>query len=244
VHHSFTNCWAGHGASDVMAPGKAVQLEEFNIRAGAELDQPAKSELYVEACERACLQHRACEGFIFDSISWETPQCWLKGSINHDECKYDRKYSLYNWIVKTPPDPNNRRNVVRRDEDRIGEWGGSCSCSDGSIYDVGDNGDLCGSLACENGFPGVCIRRAGPWSHNGVVCDKARLQQDEKRVSAVERLNRRFSLGRQSNQLWMAGDTHHICSRSHAQQLSSAQSCHAYGHTACAPSCCHLDVCV
>lgn len=46
-----------------------------------------------------------------------------------------------------------------------GEWGGSCICPDGGVLQVGDNNDVCGSLACIGGKSGVCQRKSGPWSN-------------------------------------------------------------------------------
>ena len=40
--------------------------------------------------------------------------------------------------------------------DGVGGWGGWCTCPDGQRYNVGDNGDSCGSLACEGGAAGPC----------------------------------------------------------------------------------------
>jgi len=51
-----------------------------------------------------------------------------------------------------------------------GGWGGSCTCPDGSVYQVGDNGDACGSLACGGGTSGQCNRHHGEWSGNKVSC--------------------------------------------------------------------------
>ena len=47
----------------------------------------------------------------------------------------------------------------------VGEGGGSCTCPDGSVYQVGDNGDGCGSLACVGGAPA----RAPPRPARGVA---------------------------------------------------------------------------
>ena len=58
-------------------------------------------------------------------------------------------------------------NVVAK---HVGEWGGRCTCPDGSQYDVSDNADLCGSLACPGGTSGDCMREKGPWSHRKVTC--------------------------------------------------------------------------
>ena len=38
----------------------------------------------------------------------------------------------------------------------VGMWGGSCTCPDGQSYWVGDNIDLCASLACVGGVSGAC----------------------------------------------------------------------------------------
>jgi hypothetical protein len=43
-----------------------------------------------------------------------------------------------------------------RVEDNVGAWGGLCICPDGTSYEVGDNNDACGSLACEGGAAGPC----------------------------------------------------------------------------------------
>jgi hypothetical protein len=36
----------------------------------------------------------------------------------------------------------------------VGSWGGSCTCPNGQVYDVGDSGNTCESLACEGGIAG------------------------------------------------------------------------------------------
>jgi len=40
----------------------------------------------------------------------------------------------------------------------VGAWGGTCTCPDGSVFNVGDNFNGCGSLACEGGVAGECIK--------------------------------------------------------------------------------------
>jgi len=51
-----------------------------------------------------------------------------------------------------------------------GEYGGACTCPDGQVYQVADNLDWCGSLACIGGTSGECNSREGPWSKNRVTC--------------------------------------------------------------------------
>jgi hypothetical protein len=43
-----------------------------------------------------------------------------------------------------------------RSDSGVGSWGGLCTCPDGQTYEVGDNGDYCGSLACDGGIAGAC----------------------------------------------------------------------------------------
>jgi hypothetical protein len=51
-----------------------------------------------------------------------------------------------------------------------GGWGGACTCPDGQVYQVGDNMNGCGSLACFGGKSGTCHRRNGSWSKKQVTC--------------------------------------------------------------------------
>jgi hypothetical protein len=48
----------------------------------------------------------------------------------------------------------------------VGGWGGTCTCPDGSVYQVGDENNNCGSIACFGGVAGSC-RRNNPGG-NGV----------------------------------------------------------------------------
>lgn len=43
-------------------------------------------------------------------------------------------------------------------------------CPDGTEFQVGDNNNNCGSLACEGGTVEQCGRIAGSWSHRKVTC--------------------------------------------------------------------------
>ena len=52
----------------------------------------------------------------------------------------------------------------------LGGWGGTCTCPNGQVYQVADNGDACGSLSCVGGHSGTCNRYDGPWTYHGVVC--------------------------------------------------------------------------
>merc|ERR1711953_84404 len=61
-------------------------------------------------------------------------------------------------------------NIVEENAPGVGGWGGSCTCPDGSVYQVGDNIDHCDSLACIGGVSGTCNRRHGVWSRRKVTC--------------------------------------------------------------------------
>jgi len=61
-------------------------------------------------------------------------------------------------------------NVVES-ADWVGEWGGTCTCPDGTQYSVGDVLWDCGALACYGGQMGQCHKMSGPWSKKKVKCD-------------------------------------------------------------------------
>merc|ERR1711998_388287 len=67
-------------------------------------------------------------------------------------------------VSMTPPTVSYVKNANK------GGWGGSCTCPDGSVYQVGDNMTSCGSLACFGGKSGTCHRKNGPWSKAKVTC--------------------------------------------------------------------------
>jgi len=61
--------------------------------------------------------------------------------------------------ARAPPPPQlavRSSNVVERDVAGVGGWGGLCTCPDGLVYRVGDNGDACASIACVGGLAGPC----------------------------------------------------------------------------------------
>ena len=60
--------------------------------------------------------------------------------------------------------------VVVGNAPRVGGWGGTCTCPDGTTYSAGDNYDYCGSLACVGGTSGTCNRYNGAWSGKKVTC--------------------------------------------------------------------------
>lgn len=67
-------------------------------------------------------------------------------------------------------------NVYETGVTGVGNHGGSCTCPDGSVYQVGDSNDSCGSLQCFGGTPGVCNSRSGIWSGNRkVTCAPGRI---------------------------------------------------------------------
>lgn len=72
------------------------------------------------------------------------------------------------------------------EENAAGGWGGSCTCPDGSVYQVGDNNDFCDSLACVGGVSGGCNRQHGVWSYRKVTC-AARDSSAPKETGRVSR---------------------------------------------------------
>ena len=69
------------------------------------------------------------------------------------------------WTTDRPP------NTVVENAAGVGGYGGSCTCPDGTVYQVGDNQDYCGSLACVGGISGTCNSFSGAWSNRRVTCN-------------------------------------------------------------------------
>ena len=71
------------------------------------------------------------------------------------------------------PPASSSGNQVIENAPGVGGWGGSCTCPDGQVYQVGDENNYCASLACEGGVSGTCNRSNGEWSRRRVVCAPA-----------------------------------------------------------------------
>ena len=61
-------------------------------------------------------------------------------------------------------------NTVIKDAPNTGEWGGTCTCPSGDVYQVGDNHNLCASLACEGGVSGPCGENNPGGANVKVIC--------------------------------------------------------------------------
>ena len=85
----------------------------------------------------------------------------------------------------TGPTENLVKKLFHQITQGVGGWGGSCTCPDGKVYQVGDlqghsacsKEDGC-PLACDGGKPGKLNKKRGPWSHRSVACvDVSRLNR-------------------------------------------------------------------
>ena len=56
----------------------------------------------------------------------------------------------------------------------VGVWGGWCTCPDGRVYQVGDEGNMCGSVACDGGTQGECLGMETEGAFRKVICDPGR----------------------------------------------------------------------
>jgi class 3 adenylate cyclase len=81
-------------------------------------------------------------------VPWSSER--VSGLLANESKAWTQLYLLRPWHSA---DPNWYRKV-----DGIGEWGGTCTCPDGQVYEVGDNvGDIgCQTIACEGGTAGPC----------------------------------------------------------------------------------------
>jgi len=73
-----------------------------------------------------------------------------------DEYNYPGRNCMSCGKTCTPAKHVVGQNVVEHNAPGVGGWGGLCTCPDGGVYRVGDNGDSCGSLACHGGISGTC----------------------------------------------------------------------------------------
>jgi len=117
----------------------------------------------------------------WDGKGIESPYACAQVCLSEPECVHaafslGRTCSRYNRLECTLNSDRDHTTFTKltfsfsmRDS-RVGGWGGSCTCPDGSVYQAGDNYDHCGSLACINGVSGTCNRRNGPWSGRKVIC--------------------------------------------------------------------------
>ena len=80
------------------------------------------------------------------------------------------------------------KNIYVRDPASVGSWGGTCTCPDGSVYDVGDKYDACGSLACDGGVSGTCSSHDPGYlgEYMRVVCDQSAVGAREGGIAHFE----------------------------------------------------------
>merc|ERR1711953_1288010 len=91
-------------------------------------------------------------------------------SIENHRCELVRQGGFY-WKADYQIEfKRSTDNLVQEKAPGVGGWGGSCTCPDGSVYQVGDNFNHCGSMACIGGVSGLCNRYHGEWSYRKVTC--------------------------------------------------------------------------
>ena len=81
--------------------------------------------------------------------------------------------------------PSSETSNYYRGESGVGGWGGVCTCPDGQEYNVGDNNNACGSLAC---YGGTITEPCTSGSHGGgmaVTCGSGQLTVTIRTTSAV-----------------------------------------------------------
>ena len=82
-------------------------------------------------------------------------------------------------IVCEKPKPTSQDQVIEK-APGIGGFGGSCTCPNGKVYQVGDNIDHCASLGCIGGISGKCNKAIGKWSNRKVICGQAATEKPPK----------------------------------------------------------------
>jgi hypothetical protein len=115
-----------------------------------------------------CTQEKVCDAYNFgtgvEGYGSSTPcnDGVQLSSISNNNCLVKCMTGYHEVAVST---------TEVTDSSSAGGWGGSCTCPDGTTYQVGDNYDYCGSLRCINGAAGTCNRFVdASWSHKSVTC--------------------------------------------------------------------------
>ena len=98
---------------------------------------------------------------------------------------------------------------------RIGVWGGKCTCPDGRVYQVGDEGNICGSVSCEGGTQGTCNEGEGEWAFRKVVCAPAKKRPRSANKNSHHRDSKAGTWGGEctcpDGQVYLVGDEQNQC---------------------------------
>lgn len=180
---------AGPRAAEILVWARAkAALKGTNASADlAPLDQNAPDYMdQVRARELLDAQQHCpdLDGFIEDGLSDKTVEDSEDDSASmlQEAGSASNKLMLDGLKTGSP----GATNKFIRNAPGVGGWGGSCTCPDGQVYQVGDENNACRSIACDGGTPGTCNRKRGPWALNKVICasleDVRRHQQAQSEI--------------------------------------------------------------
>merc|ERR1719499_1134937 len=167
------NHWIWSGARIQFGPWNGRQISQVDINPCTDLTTTFDGEntltLYCNGeflgqVENSNLNIRNSNLAVAGNQGYEVPRGNFRGCVHYVEV-WD--YDLSSTEVASL---TNVVNIVEENAPGVGGWGGSCTCPDGSVYQVGDNIDFCDSLACIGGVSGTCNRRHGEWSRRKVTC--------------------------------------------------------------------------
>ena len=153
------------GSTQDSTPSTFPPADDFAEVFGYHSSDYTDWRIYVNKDGTVSLQHvRTYRLADMKNCADASPQCV------HDGYKFDLMCGQV--AVKKDAWSAGIENQVTENDPNAGDYGGSCTCPDGSVYQVGDNLDDCGSLACVGGVSGTCNRANGEWSgRRKVVCD-------------------------------------------------------------------------
>jgi len=159
---------------------RIVSSEAFALQARTQMQLSPGSTIEaslpvsIETCPERCTTCKAgggdggwalvdgtCTGYCSSSGWCGNTEYYSNGGTDCSGC------TALPWAYQYYP------NVVTENDGSLGGWGGSCTCPNGVVYQVADNGDSCGSLACNGGTSGTCNKWDGPWTRRGVKCASA-----------------------------------------------------------------------
>eukprot|EP00326_Haptolina_ericina_P033261 CAMPEP_0181245200 /NCGR_PEP_ID=MMETSP1096-20121128/43290_1 /TAXON_ID=156174 ORGANISM="Chrysochromulina ericina, Strain CCMP281" /NCGR_SAMPLE_ID=MMETSP1096 /ASSEMBLY_ACC=CAM_ASM_000453 /LENGTH=638 /DNA_ID=CAMNT_0023341847 /DNA_START=39 /DNA_END=1952 /DNA_ORIENTATION=+ len=182
----FERCAAGLGAGGAEWKIRMVREGACPVRKDEEGVIMPPAEWEIQQLGRPQMRQRTCYPMVwYANANDNCPQAF-QAHFPCDPARQDFRFCQDGWhdycvdadtlrhafaCDHIPPRPG--VNEYWDGTDDAGMWGGECTCPDGHKFYVGDNNDVCGSLACFGGTAGTCVQRPGPWSFRKVVCAPA-----------------------------------------------------------------------
>jgi len=164
AHKTLSHGWDRHTFASLLNSGKYTEIQvDGSVKCGDyDVFGFTPAEGYDLGCwckgHNECAdKHYNCPQFA-ENNGCETNLLWMSANCRNTcgICEVTR-VEVKNYVQDGLPDSS--------------DFGGMCTCPDGSVYPAGAVDDDCSALFCYNGASGECMKRRGEWSKKSVTCD-------------------------------------------------------------------------